>query len=207
MIGDKRKLFSHVFVVQSPSKDFAGARDISVVHSLMTKWALLAVTGFLGCSASLSAQETQRSVPFTLSQPGRNVMGSHGDLLSMLSNSYYNTPSLMLLDGRPLSLSNGYDWIEPMPPDFLPELSAEPARVSTARARRDSRDKTLEVQPKFFDYVHGEVGVLYGTSTGGKFSRELEQGYIFGEMGNDKTHIIVGASYEHSSGHVPRFGR
>ena len=98
----------------------------------------------------------------------------------------------MLLDGRRLSLSYGYDWIEPMPPDFLPELSTGPARVSTAAtAWRDSGDKTLKMQPKPFSYAYGEVSVFYGTSTGGKFSREVKQGHIFGEMGNDKTRISV----------------
>jgi hypothetical protein len=174
----------------------------------MTKWALLAGVGFLGCSVSLSAQERQRSVPFTLNQPGRTVMGNRGDLLSTLSSFYYSVPAPMLLDGRRLSLSYGYDWIEPMPPDFLPELSTRPARVGTATtAWRDSRDKTLEVQPKPFSYAYGEVSVFYGTSTGGKFSREVKQGHVFGEMGNDKTHISVGVSYEDSNGHVPRFGR
>ena len=174
----------------------------------MTKWALLAVVGFLGCSVSLSAQERLRSVPFTLNQPGRSVIGNHGDLLSTLSSSYYSMPALMLLDGRRLSLSYGYDWIEPMPPDFLPELSTRPARVSAATtAWQDLRNKTLEVQPKPFSYAYGEVSVFYGTSTGGKFSREVKQGHIFGEMGNDKTRISVGASYENSRGHVPRFGR
>jgi hypothetical protein len=177
----------------------------------MNKWALLTVTGFLGCSASLSAQERQRSVPFTLSQPGRIMAGSNGDLLRTLSNSSYTMSAPMLLDGRRLSLSNAYTWIDPMPVDFLPaETEGFSASVSTGSpsVREDSDGKTVPVQRKLVDYVHGEVGVLYGSTVGSnKFSREVEQGYILGEIGNDKYQINVGAFYEHSSGHVPRFGR
>lgn len=191
-------------------QNFAGAREVSAVHSLMTKRALFAVAGFLGCCLSLSAQETQPSVPFTLSQPGQSgVVDTRAARFSTLNSAYYAFPSLTLLDGRLFSLSNAYNWIEATTPDFLPAVSPEVApRVSTAaRSGRDSGNKVVDVRPKFFDYVGGEVGVLYGRSIGGKFSREVKQGYILGEMGNDKTQISVGAFYEESSGRVPRLGR
>jgi hypothetical protein len=115
----------------------------------------------------------------------------------------------MLLDGRPLSLSNAYTWIDPIPADFLPaETEGFSASVSTGSSPSSSDGKSVPVQRKLVDYVHGEVGVLYGSTVGrSKFSREVEQGYILGEIGNDKYQINVGAFYEHSSGHVPRFGR
>ena len=174
----------------------------------MTNRALSAVAGFLGCCLSLSAQETQQPALLALSQPGQSVVNTRATGFSTLNSSYYGFPSLTLSDGRLFSLSNAYNWIEATPPDFLPALSAEmPARVSTAAtSRRNSGDKVVEVQPKFFDYVGGEVGVLYGRSFG-KFGRELEQGYILGEVGNDKVHITVGAFYEESSGRFPRLGR
>ncbi len=175
----------------------------------MAKRALSAVAGFLGCCLALSAQETQRPVLFTLSQPGQSgVVDTRAAAFSILNSAYYGFPSLTLSDGRLFSLSNAYNWIEATPPDFLPAVSAQmPPRVRTAATSgRDSSNKVVEVQPKFFDYVGGEVGVLYGRSFG-KFGRELEQGYILGEMGNDKVHITVGAFYEESSGRVPRLGR
>jgi hypothetical protein len=175
----------------------------------MTKRALSAVAGFLGCCLSLSAQEPQRSVLVTLSQPGQSgVVDTRAVPFSTLNSSYYGFPSLTLSDGRLFSLSNAYNWIEATPRDFLPALSAEaPPRVSTAAtAGRDSGNKVVDVRPKFFDYVGGEVGVLYGRSFG-KFGRELEQGYILGEVGNDKFHLTVGAFYEESSGRIPRLGR
>jgi len=48
------------------------------------------------------------------------------------------------------------------------------------------------------------VGVLYGRWSG-KSSGDLWQSYMLGEVGNDKFHITVGAAYEESSGHFPRF--
>ena len=43
-----------------------------------------------------------------------------------------------------------------------------------------------------------------GHSLDGRVSRELEQGYIFSEIGNDKTQISVGASYQHVNDHGSR---
>ena len=169
----------------------------------MTKWALLAVAGFLGCSLSLSAQEVDL---LALNQPGQSAVNSRAAFFGMPNGFYYGSPAVTLADGRPISLLNGYNWIEPMNLDFLPAVKAEvaPRVSSTARVREDSSDKVVAAKPKFFDYVGGEVGVLYGHSVGGKFSRDVEQGYILGEMGNDTTHIIVGASYERSNGHISR---
>jgi hypothetical protein len=168
----------------------------------MNKRALLTVVGLVVCCLSSSAQEMQRSVLFSLSR-----LNTRADLLGRLDGAYYNFPSLTLSDGRLFSLFDASDWVEAIPADFLPALSAEvPARARTA-STRDSADKAVKLQPKVFDYVHGEVGGLYGTTLGGKFSREVEAGYILGEMGNDKTQISIGGFYEHSSGHVPRWGR
>jgi len=47
---------------------------------------------------------------------------------------------------------------------------------------------------------------LYGHSSG-KFGGDYLQGYIFGEVGNDRIHISAGASYEEWNGRVPRWGR
>lgn len=171
------------------------------MHSLMGKWALLMVAGFLGCSLSLSAQTAGRTDLLAFNRPDRVAVD-----LSTLHSARYGLPALTLLDGQPLSLSSAYMSIEPTPVDFLPPESME---IST-RARSagssapDSDYKTVEVKPRLIDYVHGEVGAFYGRSAGGKFSREVEAGYILGEIGNDKTQINVGAFYEHSSAHFPR---
>jgi hypothetical protein len=168
----------------------------------MNKRALFTVVGFVVCCLSLSAQEPQRSVLFPLSQPN-----SRADLLGALNGAYDNFPALTLSDDGLFSLSNTSARVEETSPDFLLALSAEMPTRARTMSTRDSDDKAVKVQPTVFDYIHGEVGVFYGTSTGGKFSREVEAGHILGEMGNDKTQISIGAFYEHSSGHIPRFGR
>jgi hypothetical protein len=162
----------------------------------MTKRALSAVAGFLGLCLSLSAQQTYRP-----------------DLFSALNNSLLHLPSLSLSDGQLFSFSGAvappfsFSWMEPMPPDFLPALSTTaPPRANAAAAYpKDSSKEVVDVRPNLFDYAGGEVGVLYGRSTG-KYGVEVEQGYILSEMGNDKFHISVGAAYENLNGRFPRLG-
>lgn len=184
----------------------------------MTKRALFVVAGFLSLSLPLFAQETQHREEiqpvFTLgrlsqrsSAATRFALG-RTEIFRALNSSYYGFPWLTLADGRLFSLMSAFTEMEATPPDFLPEVSAdEPLprihRVATSAPERDSGDKVMEVKPKLFDYAGGEVGGLYGRSTG-KFGGELEQGYIFGEVGNDKVHISVGASYEEFNGRFPR---
>ncbi|PYJ97791.1 MAG: hypothetical protein DME68_08340 [Verrucomicrobia bacterium] len=160
----------------------------------MTKRALSAVAGFLGLSLPLSAQQTDRP-----------------DFFSALNNSLLRFPSLALSDGQRFSFLSAFTWMEPTPPDFLPALkaTAPPKANASAMPGKDSSKEVKEVvdmqRSNLFDYASGEVGFLYGRSTG-KYGVEVEQGYIFGEVGNDKFHISAGASYENSSGHFPRFG-
>jgi hypothetical protein len=162
----------------------------------MAKRALSAVAGFLGLCLPLSAQQTGRP-----------------DIFSALNNSSPRFPSLALLDGRLFSFSGAvaptllFNWMEPTLPDFLPTLSTTEPRRATASAAlpKDSSKEVVDIQrSNLLDYASGEVGFLYGRSTG-KFGRDVEQGYFIGNVGNDKFHITVGTSYENSSGRFPRF--
>lgn len=187
----------------------------------MAKRALFAVAGFLSLCLPLFAQETQpreKIQPvFTISHVGQSGVAAtpstlgQAEIFRALNSSYYGFPWLTLADERPFSLSSAFIGMEATPPALLPDVNTdEPQpkihRVAASVPERDSGDKVVEVQPKLFDYAGGEVGVLYGRSTG-KFGGELEQGYIFGEVGNDKVHISVGASYEEFNGRFPRRGR
>jgi len=62
-----------------------------------------------------------------------------------------------------------------------------------------------EARPNLI-YTGGEVGFLYGKSTG-KHGGDFQQGYFIGEIGNDKFHLTVGASYEESNGRFRRWIR
>ena len=64
---------------------------------------------------------------------------------------------------------------------------------ATSSKDTDSSDYPLDLRPGY--YVTGEVGFVYGRSTG-KFGGDYKEGYIMGEVGNDKLQITVGASYE-----------
>ena len=148
----------------------------------MTKRALSAVAGFLGLCLPLSAQ--QSLLP---------------DTLSALNTSSPRFPSLTLSDGRLFSFSSAFNWMDATPPDFLPALSTTgpPRANASATTGKDSSKEVVDVRrPNLLDYASGEVGFLYGRSIGGKHGVEVEQGYIIGEMGDDKFHITVGASYE-----------
>jgi hypothetical protein len=161
----------------------------------MTTRALSAVAGFLSLCLPLFAQQIGRP-----------------DIFSALNDKSLRLPSLMLADGESFSFPSAFSWIEPTQSDFLPALSmaSTTARSQRASARSalgtDSSKEIVNVRRPYFDYAGGEVGFLYGRSTG-KFGREVEAGYILGEVGNDKFQINVGASYENSSGRFPRFGR
>jgi hypothetical protein len=160
----------------------------------MTKWALL---GLLGFSLSLSAQVTQPQDLFTLNRGQDRALD-----FSRLDAARYGYPALTLVNESPLSLVNAYTWFDytwfDSGPLLLPPVT-EGVVTSSKRAKsavQNFDDKTLLMPHKGFE-VHGEVGGLYGHSLDGRVSRELEQGYIFGEIGNDKTQISVGAFYEH----------
>jgi hypothetical protein len=193
LVGFPDSSYSPIAAALQPtsSQDFAGARDVLAEDSLMTKRALSAVAGFLGLCLPLSAQQTDRP-----------------DIFSALNNSLPRLPSLALSDTQRFSFSSAFNWIEPTPPDFLPALqaTAPPRANAPAMPGKDSSKDVVDMQrSNLFDYASGEVGFLYGRSIG-KFSREVEQGYIFGEVGNDKFHISAGASYENWSGRFSRFG-
>jgi len=159
----------------------------------MTKRVSLGVIGFLSLCLCSSAQRTGWS-----------------DIFRSLNSSPPTFPSLTLSNGGFFSFSTALSWLEPVP-DFLPGLpaAAPPRPVATSGVTRakDSSKEVIDVQRTgLFDYVGGEVGFLYGRSTG-KFGGDYKQAYIIGEVGDDKFHISAGASYEESSWRVPRFGR
>ena len=164
----------------------------------MIKRALVAVAGSLAFCFSLSAQQIDRP-----------------DIFSALNKSFHFA-SLTLSDGQRFSFSEAVavplllDALETPPPDVpLPALIVTRPRTAAAVSAapvEDSSKEVLEMRRPYFDYAGGEVGFLYGRSTG-KFASDFEQGYIVGEVGNEHLHISAGASYERSSGRVPRLGR
>ena len=148
-----------------------------------------------------------------------------GNSFAALDSSSSYRPPLSLADGTAFPFSNNFAWMT-APADFLPTWRPDGwgdrplnfANVGTADRRRasmsgarsystDTSKESVELRKSLWENVHGEVGFLYGRSSGGRFSRDVEAGYIFGEVGDDRFHVIVGASYENSNYDFSRRGR
>ena len=93
--------------------------------------------------------------------------------------------------------------------DFLPTFSpAGPRSVvsPTLAARENPFDDVVEIRSTDRIHASGEVGFLYGKSSG-KYGREDFQTYIIGTVGNEKFSITAGVLHQESSGRLPRWGR
>ena len=178
----------------------------------MTKRALLAVAGFLGLCSPLFGQQTNRAAQsdaFTLKQLTESrtadISAAFGQPENvLLNNSFVWLAPLTLADGPFLSHSNAFGWMDARSSDVLAPAPARERPNGSAAPATDSADDVVDLRSS--SYAHGEIGLLYGRSTG-KFGREVKSGYIIGDVGDDNIHISVGAFYEESSGRVPRFGR
>jgi hypothetical protein len=129
--------------------------------------------------------------------------------LEALNTSQPQLSALSLANAQPFSFPKTLGWVDAASSEFLPPLPAAGAQKTTEAATRlpDSSKEAVDLPKRnLLDYTHGEIGVLYGHSIG-KFDRDVEAGYILGQVGDDKLQIGVGASYERWSGRFPRFSR
>ncbi len=196
-------------------QNFTGARGLLAVSYCMTKRGLLPVMVFLGLCFSLAAQQASGLPPghggaFTLAQLRSMAAANNGSVLLQpsLFNSLDNPVFGFPFSNRDVfSLSTTFNLMGITPPSFLPFSTAmeSPRATLPPTSAKDSSDRLFDLRPNF-DYVTGEVGFLYGRSSG-KFGGEYKEGYIFGEVGNERIHISAGASYEEWNGRVPRWGR
>jgi hypothetical protein len=181
----------------------------------MSKGALSTITAILGVCFSLSAQEigkpsSPQPASFALSQAspremveGRVALRGMSNL-RLLNNAWYGPGPLTLVDGRLFSFPSAFGWVEATPGDFLPAFTAQALpRTTPATILPGDTDSRAVDLPHQFDYVSGEVSVFYGRSMG-KSKREVVQGSFLSEMVDGNTHVIIGGSYGHSSGRVPR---
>ena len=149
------------------------------------------------------------------------VAGSFGLCLSLPAQS----PEQLLLDSgpldrslRPLSLSlenqdrflfsTTFGTMHATS-DFLPTFNSSDRRSVDSPALLDSKDSfdhVVEMRAPSRIYMGGEVGFLYGKSTG-KYGREVFESYIIGTVGNDKFSITAGYHHQEISGRDPRWRR
>lgn len=215
MSGEKGRMEPRGQLHGSVEVFFAGVPGISEEGFGMIKRALPVAAAILGLCVSVWAQEGKNSEAsrFTLEQAspstlvsGRATLARPGSFPS-LHDAWHGGGPLTLVDGRSFSFPGTFGWVEATRANFLPTFStSETPRVtappSSTLARSESNEK-----PELFakpDYVGGEVGVFFGKSFGGKYSRDVEAGYILGQIIQGNTQITVGASYGHESGKVPR---
>lgn len=90
--------------------------------------------------------------------------------------------------------------------EFLPSFDpSEPLNLAylPSSDSKDSLDRIIELEAQSKIRFGGEVGFLYGKSTG-TYGREDFAGYIMGSVGNDKFSINVGYLRQESTFTVPR---
>ena len=177
----------------------------------MMKNALLVGVGILGVCLTVSAQLSERVARdrfFGLQQPTGIPagLGAPGTFRG-LDRSSGGFPALALSDRSLFSFSTGYTSAGSSNEHFLPALPAasSPRAQSPGISGADANGK-LELSRPSPVYVSGEVGFLYGISTG-KHGGDFSQEYIVGEVGDEHFHISVGASHEESNLRGSRFSR
>jgi len=119
-----------------------------------------------------------------------------------------NRPYLSLADQDRFFFATSFGHIQANS-NFLPTFSpAEPRRVVSPAMldSKDSFDDLVEIRSTNRIHFGGEVGFLYGKSTG-KYGREDFQTYIIGTVGNEKFSITAGYLRQESSGRVPHWRR
>jgi hypothetical protein len=155
----------------------------------MTKRALSAVAGFFGLCLSLSAQQVQ----------------SPEQLL--FNGSTLDRPFLTLADQERFSFMTAFRWQTPV--DFLSPFNPVESRSVASPIlsdRENSLDDVVEIRATDRIHASGQVGFLYGKSSG-KYGREDFQTYIIGTVGNEKFSITAGYLRQESSGRGLRWGR
>jgi len=159
------------------------------------KHAFFAVAGFLGLCFSLSAQQMRS--PEQLALDGVT-----------LDRPFLESSPLLLTDRDRFFFSTSFGAMQATS-EFLPTFSpAGPRRVISPAMpdSKDSLDNVVEIKSTDRVRVGGEVGFLYGKSTG-KYGREDFQTYIIGTVGNDKFSFTAGYLHQETTGRIPRWGR
>ena len=150
----------------------------------------------------------------------RRALLAVAGMLALCQPLVARSPEQLLLDGG--SLSDEEAWVSLENRDrfffssafgsrratreFLPSFDpSEPLSMAylPSTARRDSLDRIIELEAQNKIRWGGEVGFLYGKSTG-KYGREDFAGYIMGTVGNEHFSINVGYLHQETTFNVPR---
>jgi hypothetical protein len=144
----------------------------------MTKRALLALAGLMVFGFSSFAQP-----------PAQFLSG-----IGLFDQTSLNSPWQLLNSHDRFSFSTAFGSMRNTP-EFLPALTpSEPLSMAYLSDNKNSVDRVVDLHPVDKIRFGGEIGFLYGKSTGSNgFGREDYGGYVIGTVGNE--HFSITASY------------
>jgi hypothetical protein len=118
-----------------------------------------------------------------------------------------NSPWALLDRQDRFSFSTGFGSMRTTP-DYLPAFTpSEPLSMAYLSDNKNSFDRAVELHPVDKIRFGGEIGFLYGKSTGSGFGREDYAGYIIGTVGNEHFSLTAGFYRQETSFNGPRFRR
>jgi len=93
--------------------------------------------------------------------------------------------------------------------EFLPAFDpSAPLTAPYVADNKNSVDRIVDLRSPSQVQFGGEIGFLYGKSTGGNgFGREDFAGYVVGTVGNDKFSLTAGFYHQETTYNGPRFRR
>src|ERR1041384_2169041 len=145
----------------------------------MMKRALVALAGLFCLGQSLPAQ-----MPFA----------------NTLLDQSFNSPWALLDSQDRFSFSTAFGSMR-RTPEYLPAFSpSDPLTAAyLAPDNKSSVDRIVDLHKPSDLRWGGEIGFLYGKSTGSGFGREDFAGYVIGTVGNDKFSITAGYSHQETT--------
>ena len=156
----------------------------------MTKRALLALAGLTAFGFSSFAQP-----------PAQFLSG-----IGLLDQPSINSPWVLLDSHDRFSFSTAFGSMRTTP-DYLPTVTpSDPLSMAYLSDNKNSVDRAVELHSIDKIRFGGEVGFLYGKSTGSGFGREDYAGYVIGTVGNEHFSITAGF-YRQETNYSGRFRR
>jgi len=113
---------------------------------------------------------------------------------SLLDQPSINSPWALLDSQDRFSFSTAFGSMRANP-EYLPVFDPDAPLGTTYSMAGDNKnavDRVVELRSPSRIQFGGEIGFLYGKSTGSGFGREDFAGYIIGTVGNDKFSITAG---------------
>jgi hypothetical protein len=166
--------------------DFAGARRVLAENSRMIRRAIFALMGLVALGQPLNARPPEQLLldgdTFGRQEPWVSLENRDRFFFSSAFGSMRATQEIL----------PSFDPSEPLNMAYLPSSDS-----------KDSLDRIIELEAQSKIRFGGEVGFLYGKSTG-KYGREDFAGYIMGTVGNEYFSINVGYLHQESTFNVPR---